>query len=100
TLPEELTWDVFSNEFPFLRRVNLGHIKESICNSWTISPLLRFVSILSCKPMFIPIILAACPNLDHLQVHVIYDNKTITSSSPVNHPLRRLTLWSDSTELT
>ncbi|CAF4213307.1 unnamed protein product [Rotaria sordida] len=100
TLPEQLTWNVFSNEFPFLRHVNLGRIKESIYDSWINSPLLRFVSILSCKPMFIPVILTACPNLDRLQVHVINDNNTITSSSPVNHPLRRLTLWSDSTELT
>ncbi|CAF5087357.1 unnamed protein product, partial [Rotaria sp. Silwood1] len=99
TLPEQLTWQVFSNEFPFLGYANLGCIKESISDIWLMSPRLRFVSILSCKPMFIPVILAACPNLDHLQFHVICDNNTVTSSSPVNHLLRQLTLWSDSIEL-
>ncbi|CAF2889229.1 unnamed protein product [Rotaria sp. Silwood2] len=99
TLPEKLTQQIFSNEFPLLGYVNLGRIKESISDSWIMSSHLRFVSILSCRPMFIPVILAACPNLDHLQVHVICDDNTATSSSQVNHPLRRLTLWSDSNEL-
>ncbi|CAF2935787.1 unnamed protein product [Rotaria sp. Silwood2] len=50
--------------------------------------------------MSIPVILAACPNLYHLQVHVSYNgNDLVTSSSPLNHRLRRLTLWSDYTEL-
>ncbi|CAF3845542.1 unnamed protein product [Rotaria sp. Silwood1] len=99
TLPEKLTRQIFSNEFPLLGYVNLGRIKESISDSWIMSSHLRFVSILSCRPMFIPVILASCPNLDHLQVHVICDDNTATSSSQVNHPLRRLTLWSDFNEL-
>ncbi|CAF3573750.1 unnamed protein product [Rotaria sp. Silwood1] len=51
--------------------------------------------------MSIPSILAACPNLHHLQVRLLYNNDNIiTLSSPVNHSLRRLTLWSNYTELT
>ncbi|CAF5160327.1 unnamed protein product [Rotaria sp. Silwood1] len=51
--------------------------------------------------MSIPSILAVCPNLHHLQVRILYNNdNTITLSSPVNHSLRRLTLWSNYTELT
>ncbi|CAF1323237.1 unnamed protein product [Rotaria sp. Silwood1] len=52
--------------------------------------------------MCVPAILAACPNLQHLQVHVLYNdnNDLITATSPMTHPLRRLTLWSDHAELT
>ncbi|CAF4289774.1 unnamed protein product [Rotaria sp. Silwood2] len=47
-------------------------------------------------------ILAACPNLQHLQVRVLYNdnNDILTSSSLLNHPLRRLILWSDYADLT
>ncbi|CAM4979087.1 unnamed protein product [Rotaria socialis] len=102
TLPQELTWDIFSNQFPSLRHVSFGCINVSLRDSWTTSPSLQFVSILSCKPMCIPAILTAWPNLQHLQVNILYNdhNDLITSSSPLNHPLRRLTLWSDYAELT
>ncbi|CAF3806983.1 unnamed protein product [Rotaria sp. Silwood1] len=102
TLPMELIWNVFSNGFSSLRQVNLSHIDVSLCRSWPTSPSLQFVSILSCKPMDIPVILASCPCLQHLQVHIsLNDNDDIIISSLLlNHPLRRLTLWSDYTELT
>ncbi|CAF1203501.1 unnamed protein product [Rotaria magnacalcarata] len=102
TLPQELTWDIFSNQFPSLRHVSFGCINVSLRDSWTTSPSLQFVSILSCKPMCIPAILTVCPNLQHFQVNILYNdhNDLITSSSPLNHPLRRLTLWSDYAELT
>ncbi|CAF4419276.1 unnamed protein product, partial [Rotaria sp. Silwood2] len=101
TLPHQLVCDVFSNKIPSLRHVNLGCIDEFTHHSWTISPSLQFVSILSCKPTFIPIILASCPYLHHLQVHISHsDNYMVASTSSLNHPLQRLTLWSDYTELT
>ncbi|CAF5020280.1 unnamed protein product [Rotaria sp. Silwood1] len=101
TLPRQLICDVFSNKFPSLRYVNMSCIDESTYNLWTTSPSLQYVSILSCKLMSIPSILAVCPNLHHLQVRILYNNdNTITLSSPVNHSLRRLTLWSNYTELT
>ncbi|CAF4630629.1 unnamed protein product [Rotaria sp. Silwood1] len=101
TLPRQLICDVFSNKFPSLRYVNMSCIDESTYNLWTTSPSLQYVSILSCKLMSIPSILAACPNLHHLQVRLLYNNDNIiTLSSPVNHSLRRLTLWSNYTELT
>ncbi|CAF2710281.1 unnamed protein product [Rotaria sp. Silwood2] len=90
----------FTN-FPSLRHVNLCRIDESDCHPWTMSPSLQFVSVLSCKPATIPIILASCPNLYHLQVHLSRtNNNNATLYIPLNHPLRRLTLWSDYTELT
>ncbi|CAF3804948.1 unnamed protein product [Rotaria sp. Silwood1] len=101
TPPKQLICDIFSNRFPSLRHVNLGCIDESTCESWTKSPSLQFLSILSCKPMSFLAILASCPNLYHLQVHISYKNNDIvTLFPPFNHPLQRLTLWSDNTELT
>ena len=51
--------------------------------------------------MIISAILASCPNLYHLQLHVLDNDSTnVPSSAPLNHPLRQLTLWSDSVELT
>jgi hypothetical protein len=59
------------------------------------------VSIHSNKSAIVPLVLAACPNLHHLQLYVSDDNHISVLSSPLsNHPLRRLTLWSDSVELT
>ncbi|CAF4843076.1 unnamed protein product [Rotaria sp. Silwood1] len=100
-VPHQLVCDVFSNKFSSLRYVNLCRIDESTRHSWSTSSSLQFVSILSCQPISIPAILASCPNLHHLQVHVLHNNDDlVTSFSPSNHSLRRLTLWSDSTELT
>ncbi|CAF5211519.1 unnamed protein product, partial [Rotaria magnacalcarata] len=99
--PSQLISDVFSNQFPSLRHVNLGCIDESTCDLWTTSPSLQFVSILSCKSNFVPIILTSCPNLQHLQIHIIHNNNNMvaSSSSLRNHPLRRFTIWSDYFEL-
>ncbi|CAF1444664.1 unnamed protein product, partial [Rotaria sordida] len=100
TVPHQLVCDVFSNKFLFLRYVNLCCIDEFTRHSWTISSSLQFVSILSCQPTCIPAILASDPHLHHLQVHVLHNNDDlVTSSSSLNHPLRRLILWSDSTAL-
>ncbi|CAF1078251.1 unnamed protein product [Rotaria sordida] len=101
TPPRQLICDVFSNKFPSLRHIKFGHIYESTCNLWTISPSLRFVSILSCKRMTVLAILASCPNLHHLQLRVLYKkNNTVLLSPPLNHSLRRFILWSDYAELT
>ncbi|CAF3348109.1 unnamed protein product [Rotaria socialis] len=99
--PSQLISDVFSNQFPSLRHVNLGCIDESTCDLWTVSPSLQFVSILSCKSNFVPIILTSCPNLQHLQIHILHNNNNMVASSTSlrNHPLRRFTIWSDYFEL-
>jgi len=99
--PSQVVRAVFSNQFPSLRHVNLGCITESIAISWLTSPSLRFVSIFSARPMIVQAILASCPNLYHLQLHISgnhFDN--VASSPPSNHSLQRLTLWSDEVELT
>ncbi|CAF1352322.1 unnamed protein product [Rotaria sp. Silwood1] len=98
--PQQLICDVFSNKFPSLRHVHLGRIDYATYHSWTTSPSLQFVSIFSCKSMSILAILTSCPNLHHLQVHIFpSDNHVFTSSTPLNHPLRRLIVWSNYTEL-
>ncbi|CAF4165867.1 unnamed protein product [Rotaria sp. Silwood2] len=98
--PPQLICDIFSNKFPSLRHVHLGRIDYSTCHSWTTSPSLQCMSIFSCKSMSILAILTSCPNLHHLQVHIFSSDKYIfTSSAPLNHPLRRLIVWSNYTEL-
>ncbi|CAF3306979.1 unnamed protein product [Rotaria sp. Silwood2] len=100
-LPRQLVRDVFSNKFPSLRHVNLGRIHNSTCSSWATSPSLQSVSILYSTATSTLAILASCPNLHHFQVYTFYTNtKIFTTSAPLNHPLRRLTLWSNYTELT
>ncbi|CAF4330909.1 unnamed protein product, partial [Rotaria sp. Silwood2] len=100
-LPRQLVRDVFSNKFPSLHHVNLGRIHNSTCSSWATSPSLQSVSILYSTATSTLAILASCPNLHHFQVYTFYTNtKIFTTSAPLNHPLRRLTLWSNYTELT
>ena len=101
TPSSELVDNIFSNRFPFLRHANLGRINNPATWPWSTSPSLRFVSIRSDEPLMISCILASCPNLDHLQLHVFKKIHADASSyQPPNHPLRRLTLWSDTVELT
>jgi len=102
TPSSQLVHDVFSSEFPFLRDVNLGRIDDVVTtSSWSTSPSLRFISIRSSNSLIVSSILASCPNLDHLQLHVLNNSRmNVPSSSSYNHPLRQFTLWSHSIELT
>ena len=97
----ELVNHVFSNGFPFLRYTSLSRVNDLSAMTWSTSPALRFVSIRSSEPLIVSCILASCPNLDHLQLHVCdkISSDTVSSSPPDNHPLRWFTLWSDSLEL-
>ena len=98
---KELVCGVFSNAFPSLCHVNLGRLQDLTAFTPTTSPSLRFVSIRCIEPLIVSCILTSCPNLDHLQLHVFQEIRNHTmSSSAFNHPLRRLTLWSDSVPLT
>jgi hypothetical protein len=101
TASSQLVNNVFSNRFPSLRHANLSRISDLTSCAWSTSPSLRFVSIRSAEPLIVSCILASCPNLDHLQLHVFNKIRIgATSSPPSNHPLRRFTLWSDTVELT
>ncbi len=101
TPSSQLVNDVFSNRFPSLRHANLDRISDLTSCAWSTSPSLLFVSIRSAEPLIVSCILASCPNLDHLQLHVFNQIRIgATSSPPSNHPLRRFTLWSDTVELT
>ncbi len=96
----QLVRDVFSNKFPSLRHANLGRINDLAAYTWSTSPSLRFISIHSNETMFIRVILTSCPNLDHLQLHVLdKSHNNVISAPPLNHLLRRFTLWSHSVEL-
>jgi hypothetical protein len=51
--------------------------------------------------MIIKDILVSCPNLNHLQVHILYNsNISMNYSSLFIHSLEKLTLWSEGFELT
>lgn len=101
TAPQQMINDIFSNKFPSIRHVNLGCIDYTNCHLWTKSPSIQFLSIFSCKSMSLLAILASCPNLYHLQVNIFYSSINVfTSCTPYNHPLRKLTVWSNYTELT
>ena len=97
-----LLHNIFSNKFPFLDHVNLGRIDDPIINSSSfISSSLHFISLHCNNPLIIESILITCQNLDHLQLHFINTNRTNInySNKLLNHPLRRFTLWTDTTEL-
>jgi hypothetical protein len=97
----QLVSDVFSNRFPSLRYANLGRVQNLTAFKSPASPSLRFLSIRSDAPLIVSCVLAACPNLDHLQLHIFNKIRTGVLSSPApRHPLRRFTLWSDSVQLT
>lgn len=97
----KLMKSVFSNEFPFLRHVNLPEVNAISILPWSTSLSLRFVSIRSNQRSIVSRILASCPYLDHLQLHVCNKiHRDSASSRPNNHPLRWFTLWSDLVGLT
>jgi hypothetical protein len=99
--PVELVDNIFSNRFPHLRCVNLGHIENGSCKTWSISPSLQMVSVMCDQSIIVQDILASCPNLNHLQLHILHDrNNIIGCSSSFTHSLQRFTLWSDQYELT
>lgn len=96
----QLVTNIFSNGFPSLDHVNLGQMQDFTVFTPSVSPSLRFVSIRCAEPLIVSCVLASCPNLDHLQLHIFKEIKENSfSSPPLNHPLRRLTLWSDSIQL-
>jgi hypothetical protein len=98
--PVELVNNIFSNRFPYIRHVNLGLIDKSYSKSWSTCPSLRIVSIRCDQSMIIRDILQSCPNLYHLQYHILHNYDTpIVNCSLFNHPLQRFTLWSDELEI-
>lgn len=98
----ELVRNIFSNAFPSLYHVNLGRVQDLDVFTSNTAPSLRFVSVRCAQPLIVSCILASCPKLQHLQLHVFEEiqNNFFSSSPPSNHPLRRFTLWSDSVPLT
>lgn len=98
--PSQLVNNVFSNKFPSIEYVNLGRIDAYESHLWTIVPSVHFVSIRSTSVNLMEDILMTCPNLDHLQLHVLKTSETYsTSVYPITYSLRQLTLWSDTLPL-
>lgn len=96
----KLITQIFSNGFPSLDHVNLGRVEDFTIFTPFVSPSLRFVSIRCAEPLIVSCVLASCPDLHHLQLHIFTEIKeNAFSSPPFNHPLRRLTLWGDSIPL-
>jgi len=99
--PIELINEIFSNKFLSLRYVNLGWIDKYCSKKWSICPSLHFVSIHCNQLLIIEDILISCPNLNHLQIHILHNsNIGMICSSLFCHSLERFTLSSEEFELT
>ena len=80
-----------------LKRVNQISI-NSLCKSWSV---VRFISVGLTRVHVMSDILMTCPNLNHLQLHILETTQTDSiPTSPITYPLRRLTIWSDTRQLT
>jgi hypothetical protein len=70
----------------------LGRVDISYTRLWSLSPHLDSVSVCSSDPIIVPLILASCPRLHHLQVQIFGDNHRLDLLSlRMNHPLKRFT---------
>jgi len=88
----QLAQDVFSNGFRSLQYAELGRVDVPYTRPWSLSPLLRSVSVCSSDPIIVPLILASCPCLHSLEVQIFGDNHRIDLPSlRLSHPLKRFT---------
>ncbi|CAF0850491.1 unnamed protein product [Rotaria sordida] len=88
---KQLTSEIFSNQFKFLRFADLGQIDMPSKLSWSESPSLRSICIRSPNINIIPLILQSCTQLTHFQVRITDENHLDISSLPIilNHPLKQ-----------
>ncbi|UJR34338.1 hypothetical protein I4U23_021741 [Adineta vaga] len=94
--PIKLINEIFSNQFLSLRYLILGRIEKSSLNSWSICSSLQYLSIRSHNLMILPDILSICPNLIHIQLHILNNSHYFPLSlSTSSHLLQRFTLWSN-----
>ena len=101
TAPTQLIQDIFSNKFPSIEYANLGQLARYDSYLWLIVPSLRFISVGLTRVHVMSDILMTCPNLNHLQLHILETTQTDSiPTSPITYPLRRLTIWSDTRQLT
>lgn len=89
---QQITSDVFSNQYPSLRYADLGKIDMSTISSWSQSPSLRSISILSPNINIIPLILQSCPQLIYFKVAINDEQDLDLLSLPLilNHSLKQL----------
>lgn len=74
TAPSQLIEGIFSNKFPSIQYANLGQVARYDSYSWLIVPSLRFISIGLARVHLTSDILMKCPNLDHRQLLILYDD--------------------------
>jgi hypothetical protein len=88
---KSLALEIFSNRFTSLRYADLGKISMPIVSSWSQSPSIRSILIVSININIIPLILCSCPQLTHFQVRICGENDLDLSSLPIifNHPLKQ-----------
>jgi len=89
---EQLTSEIFSNRFSSLRYADLGKIAMPNFLSWSESPSLRSILIVSLNINIIPLILQSCPQLTHFRVQIIDEHALDLSSLPIisNHQLKKI----------
>lgn len=101
-IPDELLNDIFSNKYKYLRYINLPFIEKS-SKIWSKSPSIRYLSFHCNQLTTIEDILKSSPNLNSLQIHILYNsNISINSSSSkqIYCSIEKLILWSEEVELT
>jgi len=88
---KQMASEVFSNRFSSLRYADLGKIDMSSSSSWSQSPSLRSLIIVSPNINIIPLILQSCPQLTHFQIRITDKYDLDISSLPIisNHPLKQ-----------
>lgn len=91
SLTKQITSDVFSNQFQSLRYADLGKIDMSTLSSWSQTPSLRSITILSPNINIIPSILQSCPQLIYFKVGINdeLDLDLLSLTNLSNHPLKQ-----------
>jgi hypothetical protein len=91
----ELTQNLFSNQLPALRYVDLGLISLSNAFLWSCSPFLYSLCIHCSEPILIQKVLMACPNLKRFQVKMTPNDlrNDLSEIKPINHSLKYFILF-------
>ncbi|CAF1044506.1 unnamed protein product [Adineta steineri] len=100
-----LAYQIFSNWFPSLRYANLDGTDFPYGRSWSQSPNLRSVCVISSDPILLSLIPTSCPNLHQFRIKLV-SNSNIINLPPSSdqyvqkHPLKHLTLFDNPGYLT
>ncbi|CAF3890318.1 unnamed protein product [Adineta steineri] len=100
-----LAYQIFTNWFPSLRYANLDGIDFPYGRSWSRSPNLRSVCVISSDPILLSLIPTSCPNLHQFKIKLVSNSDIINLPSSSDqyvqkHPLKHLTLFDNPGYLT